>query len=123
MLSPRPRQEQSKNASRLAALFSIEGCIMIITFGANCYSIPFVEGKMAENDELTVKRQQLKTEMHSGKYKSLGGFMLDGVGYLVQKILFSKKQPPFWYNSSIFALLTMLVCFLVPIVFLGMLRY
>ena len=74
---------------------------------------------MAENDELAVKRQQLKTEIKSGKYKSLGGFMIDGVGQLVQKIPFSKKQPPFWYNSSIFALLTMLVCLLVSTVFGG----
>lgn len=74
---------------------------------------------MAENDGLAVKHQQLKTEIKSGKYKSLGGFMIDGIGHLVQKIPFSKKHPPIWYNSSIFVLLTMLVCFLVSFVFGG----
>jgi hypothetical protein len=74
---------------------------------------------MAENDELAVKRQQIKTEIQGGKYKSLGRVMIDGVGNLVQKIPFSKTHPPFWYNSLLFTLLTMLVCFLVSIVFGG----
>lgn len=68
---------------------------------------------MAETDELAVKRQQLKTEIQGGKYESLGGYMIDGMGYLVQKISFSKKETPFWYNSAVFALLTVLVCFII----------
>jgi hypothetical protein len=38
-----------------------------------------VEVKMSENDELAQKRQQIKTEIQSGKYKSLAGVMINDI--------------------------------------------
>ena len=74
---------------------------------------------MSENNELAQKRQQIKTEIQSGKYKSLAGIMINGTGHLIQKVTFSKKPSVFWYNSLVFALLTILICVLIALVFGG----
>ena len=79
----------------------------------------FVEIRMTENNELAQKRQQIKAEIQSGKYKSLAGIMINGTGHLIQKVTFSKKPPTFWYNSLVFALLTILICVLIALVFGG----
>jgi hypothetical protein len=72
---------------------------------------------MAEKDELVQKRQQIKAEIQRGKYKSLAEVMINGTGYVIQKITFSKKPSIFWYNSLVFALLTLLICVLIAIGF------
>ncbi len=64
---------------------------------------------MAENNELAQKRQQIKAEIESGKYKSLARVIINGTGHLIQRLTFAKKPPSFWCNSVVFALFTLLV--------------
>ena len=89
----------------------------VVAMGFIVWSIGCTEVQMAENNGLTQKRQQIKTEIEDGKYKSLGGVMIDGAGYLIQKITFAKKSPAFWYSSLVFTLLTLLICALIAVVF------
>jgi hypothetical protein len=65
---------------------------------------------MTENNEVTKKRQALKAEINGGEYRSLARVILDGTGRIIQRITFSEKPPSFWYNSLVFAIVTLLFC-------------
>jgi hypothetical protein len=70
---------------------------------------------MTQDNSLTQKRQQIKAQINENKYKTLTEVMLDGLGYLVRKLIFSKKFFPFWYNAVVFVLFTFLVCILLAL--------
>ena len=72
---------------------------------------------MTQNNEITTKRQQIRAEIKSGKYKSLAGIILDGMGQLIQMVTFSKKPPLFWYTSVVFVLFTLFICILITVPF------
>ena len=42
---------------------------------------------MAENNALAQKRQQIKAEIEGGKYKSLAGVIINGMGILADSVL------------------------------------
>ncbi len=65
---------------------------------------------MTENDEITKKRQEIKAEIDGGEYRSLARVILDGTGRIIQRLTFSEKPPSFWYNSLVFAVVTLLFC-------------
>jgi hypothetical protein len=65
---------------------------------------------MTENNEVAKKRQEIKAEISEGEYRSLARVILDGTGRIIQRLTFSKKPPSFWYNSLVFAVVTLLFC-------------
>jgi hypothetical protein len=65
---------------------------------------------MTENNEVAKKRQEIKAEINGGEYRSLARVILDGTGRIIQRLTFSKKPPSFWYNSLVFAVVTLLFC-------------
>ncbi len=72
---------------------------------------------MTENDEITKRRQEIKAEINGGEYKSLARVILDRTGRIIQRITFSEKPPPFWYNSLVFAVVTLLFCTSIAVIF------
>lgn len=70
---------------------------------------------MAENNDITKKREMIKAEIQAGKYRSLASIILYWTGRFIQKIAFAKKPPSFWYNSAVFAAFTLLVSALIAV--------
>lgn len=64
------------------------------------------------NANLESERKKLKGQLASGEYKPLIDVMLDGIGYVIQKISRSSKPVPFWYSAAAIALGLLAISFL-----------
>ncbi len=67
---------------------------------------------MCTNIALLEKREELKHQLATGKYKTLIDRILDGASYLIKKATRTSKPVPFWYSATVIALFVLLVGFL-----------
>jgi hypothetical protein len=71
---------------------------------------------MVEALLLTDKREQLRRQLLSGRYRSIPGMLLDGMGNLVGRLTGSRRRIPEWASALMIALLTFLAGFLISLI-------
>jgi hypothetical protein len=67
---------------------------------------------MAEEAEVTQRREELKRQLAAGEYKTLIDLLLDGTGDLIKKLTRSPEPPSYWYSAMVIALVTLLIAYL-----------
>ena len=71
---------------------------------------------MTENTILLEKREELKSKLMAGEYKTLVDLMLDGTVHFAQKLSRKSRPPSLWYSALVIALLVLLIVLVVSIV-------
>lgn len=64
---------------------------------------------MIEDTALIEKREELKSQLAAGEYRTLIDVMLDGTGRLIQKLIRNPEPPPFWYSAVVIVLVALLI--------------
>lgn len=70
---------------------------------------------MAEEIDVSKKREELKHQLATGEYKTLIDVMLDGMGRSIQKLTRGLALPPFWFSALMLTLVILLISVLLSI--------
>ncbi len=70
---------------------------------------------MDGENNLNQKREELKSQLDSGKYKTLTGISLDKTGRIIQQITRGSEPPSYWYSAVVVVLILALIGNLIKI--------